>query len=198
MGNGFLYGKPALDKSKGLTAGVGDISLGKTAAVDREIITGTAEIIPAEVIVPSTTMRQIPAGGFTDGTITITGDPKLVPENIKSGTSIFNVAGSFSNPSTLPGFIAANKIKESAFAHPNTSPEVILTLTLQPNTDALMIKCNGSGLYYMLSGLGGESTLRIGPNTLVVSIESGVATFTYTTDVITYPYFADTVTELTM
>lgn len=50
----------------------------------------------AETITPSTTSQIIPSGVYLTGDQTITGDLNLLPENIKTGVSIFGVNGSYS------------------------------------------------------------------------------------------------------
>lgn len=50
----------------------------------------------AETFTPTTQNQTISSGRWLTGTQTIKGDANLVPDNIKSGVSIFGVAGSFS------------------------------------------------------------------------------------------------------
>lgn len=49
----------------------------------------------AETITPSTSNKTIASGTYLTGTQTIKGDANLVAGNIKSGTSIFGVTGSY-------------------------------------------------------------------------------------------------------
>lgn len=49
----------------------------------------------AQTITPGTSDKTIASGRYLTGTQTIKGDSNLVSENIKSGTSIFGVAGSY-------------------------------------------------------------------------------------------------------
>ncbi len=49
----------------------------------------------AQTITPGTADKTIASGRYLTGTQTIKGDPNLVAGNIKSGASIFGVAGSF-------------------------------------------------------------------------------------------------------
>ena len=66
-----------------------------------------------ETITPGTTDRTIASGQYLTGTQIIKGDPNLVPENIKSGVSIFGVAGAYegsggSGGSTIDEIMQAN------------------------------------------------------------------------------------------
>ena len=56
-------------------------------------ITGTIASQEAQTIIPTTTNKTIAAGKYLSGTQTINGDANLLPENIKSGVSIFGVDG---------------------------------------------------------------------------------------------------------
>lgn len=51
-------------------------------------------------ITPGTANTTISSGVYTTGTVTIKGDKNLVPENIKSGISIFGVTGNYSGSSS--------------------------------------------------------------------------------------------------
>ncbi len=68
------------------TAGNSDISL--TAAVTTK---------GAETITPSTSNQTIASGTYLTGAQTISGDANLVASNIKSGVSIFGVAGALTS-----------------------------------------------------------------------------------------------------
>ena len=54
---------------------------------------------PAQTITPGTTSKTIPSGRYLTGAQTIKGDVNLKAENIKSGVSIFGVAGNYNLPS---------------------------------------------------------------------------------------------------
>lgn len=70
----------------------------KTAGkyVDQDIVVGISDSIkkPAATYTPSTTDQTITAGQFLSGAQTIKGDTNLIAANIRSGKSIFGVAGS--------------------------------------------------------------------------------------------------------
>lgn len=57
-------------------------------------ITGTIQSIDAQTITPTTSDQVISAGVYISGDQTIQGDANLVASNIRSGVSIFGVAGS--------------------------------------------------------------------------------------------------------
>lgn len=77
------------------TATAGDILSGKTAYVDGEKITGTIATKAATTYTPTTSNQTIASGVYLSGTQTIKGDANLVAGNIKSGTSIFGVTGTY-------------------------------------------------------------------------------------------------------
>lgn len=70
---------------------------GKTAYVNGVKITGTIASQGAQTITPGTSNKTIASGKYLSGTQTIKGDSNLKASNIKSGVSIFGVAGSY-NP----------------------------------------------------------------------------------------------------
>lgn len=53
----------------------------------------------AQTITPGTAAQEIAAGIYLTGKQTITGDANLLPENIKSGVSIFGVSGTYGGAS---------------------------------------------------------------------------------------------------
>lgn len=77
------------------TATASDILSGKTAYVKGNKITGTITSQAAQTITPGTSDKTIASGKYLSGTQTIKGDANLVASNIKSGVSIFGVAGSY-------------------------------------------------------------------------------------------------------
>ena len=77
------------------TATASDILSGRTAYVKGNKITGTITSQAAQTITPGTSDKTIASGKYLSGTQTIKGDANLVAANIKSGVSIFGVAGSY-------------------------------------------------------------------------------------------------------
>ena len=72
-----------------------DLLTGKTAYVNNKKITGTAPAKEATTITPTTSDQTVAAGTHLTGLLTIKGDSNLLPENIKSGVSIFGVSGNY-------------------------------------------------------------------------------------------------------
>lgn len=62
---------------------------------NNEVVTGTIPTQAAQTITPGTSNKTIASGRYLTGTQTIKGDANLVAGNIKSGVSIFGVAGTF-------------------------------------------------------------------------------------------------------
>ena len=68
---------------------------GKTAWVNGSKITGSIASQAAQTITPGTSNKTIAAGKYLSGAQTIKGDANLVAGNIKKGTSIFGVTGTY-------------------------------------------------------------------------------------------------------
>lgn len=77
------------------TASASDILSGKTAYIKGTKVTGTISKKAAATITPGTADQTIAAGQYLGGAQTIKGDSNLTAENIKSGVSIFGVAGTY-------------------------------------------------------------------------------------------------------
>lgn len=73
----------------------GQVTGGTTTATEQLTTQG------AQTITPTTTDQTIAAGKYLTGAQTIEGDANLVAGNIKSGTSIFGVTGSYTGGSVL-------------------------------------------------------------------------------------------------
>lgn len=72
-----------------------DILSGKTAWVNGTKIAGSIGTKAATTIVPGTLDQAIASGVYLAGAQTVKGDANLIADNIKSGTSIFGVTGSY-------------------------------------------------------------------------------------------------------
>jgi len=68
-----------------------------TSAVSTVTLTATATIKGATTYTPTTSDQTIASGTYLTGAQTISGDANLVAANIKSGVSIFGVAGSLTS-----------------------------------------------------------------------------------------------------
>lgn len=75
----------------------GEILSGKTAYVNGTKITGNISSKSATTYTPTTSDQTINSGQYLSGTQTISGDANLVAGNIRSGVSIFGVAGSLTS-----------------------------------------------------------------------------------------------------
>ena len=84
------------------TAEAGHILSRKTAYSKGQKITGTIPSQAAQTITPGTTNKTIAAGRYLSGTQTIKGDAGLRAENIRSGVTVFGVAGSYRVVETSP------------------------------------------------------------------------------------------------
>lgn len=73
--------------------------------VDQDIVVGMSDSIKkgAQTYTPTTADQTIPAGKYLSGAQTIKGDANLVAGNIRSGKSIFGVAGSLTPGITPSG-----------------------------------------------------------------------------------------------
>ena len=87
-----------------------NIQTGKTAYVNGVKITGSISSKAAESYTPGTADQTIAAGQYLSGAQTINGDANLVAGNIKSGVSIFGVAGTYVGSGGSGGGIQAQHI----------------------------------------------------------------------------------------
>ena len=89
------------------TATSTDLLLNKTAYVNGKKITGTIESLGTTEYTPTTTNQIINSGQYISEDLIILGDADLIPENIKSGVTIFNITGSYTGSG---GGSSANEI----------------------------------------------------------------------------------------
>ena len=76
------------------------MQLGVSAYVKGARVVGTAPIVAAKTVTPTTTEQTaVASGSFTSGAVKVAGDANLVAENIKEGVSIFGVAGTLAGGS---------------------------------------------------------------------------------------------------
>ena len=91
-----------------------NILAGKTAYVNGVKITGSISSKAAESYTPGTADQTIAAGQYLSGAQTIKGDANLVAGNIKSGVSIFGVAGTYEGSGGASGGIRAQHITSAS------------------------------------------------------------------------------------
>lgn len=85
-----------------ITATSTQSTTGYVASLNKKSSTKQLNIKNATIITPSTVNQTAVASGvYTTGAITVSGDPNLVADNIKSGVSIFGVAGSYGSGSYI-------------------------------------------------------------------------------------------------
>lgn len=87
-----ISGKSSVVDTADATAGTGEMLSGKAAYVNGTKVTGNMTNRGAVTITPGTTNQAIPAG-YHNGSGKVAGDTNLTAGNIKSGVSIFGVAG---------------------------------------------------------------------------------------------------------
>ena len=92
-----------------------------TASTATVALTASVTTKAAAIITPGTTATEIAAGTYLTGKQTISGDANLVAGNIKSGTSIFGVTGSYSGLDTSDATATAADIVSTKTAYVNGS-----------------------------------------------------------------------------
>lgn len=105
------------------TATSTDLLLNKTAYVNGKKITGTIESLGTTEYTPTTTNQIINSGQYISEDLIILGDADLIPENIKSGITIFNITGSYT------GSGGSSSANESVLLDTTTSTSQSDTLT---------------------------------------------------------------------
>lgn len=105
------------------TATSTDLLLNKTAYVNGKKITGTIESLGTTEYTPTTTNQIINSGQYISEDQIILGDADLIPENIKSGVTIFNITGSYT------GSGGSSSTNETSLLDTTTSTSQSDTLT---------------------------------------------------------------------
>ena len=150
----------------------------------------------AQTYTPSTSNQTISSGRYLTGTQTIKGDANLIASNIKSGVSIFNVAGSYTG-ATLPTLTtpaSASNILSGKEAIDSSGNIITGTMTNKGTTNGTISTKSGS---YTIptgyhSGSGKVTISTTEQNKIIASnIKSGVSilgvTGSYTGDGVTLP-----------
>ena len=96
------------------TATATDILSGKTAYVNGSKITGSIASKAAATYTPGTADQTIASGQYLSGAQTVKGDANLVAGNIKSGVSIFGVAGTYKGSGSSGSGIQAQHITSAS------------------------------------------------------------------------------------
>lgn len=175
-----------------------DILSGKTAYVKGDKVTGTMPYATATVngnvvtlstgyqtggtvtvgtlftpvpIVPGTADITIPQGSFLSGDLVVQGSDALIPENIRAGVVIFDVAGTYTSDATAGSFdILAGK---TAYVKGEKVTGTILSITEEttytPGTEDITIQ---RGVY-----LSAPQVIKGDANLLPENIKQGVTIF---------------------
>lgn len=99
-------------------------------------------ILQDRAVIPSTNGTVVVSSEGFDGirTVTIQGDENLIPENIKSGVSIFNVLGTYGSPYDY--FQHIRRIENEAFKGDNNIHNIKLPNNLEYLGNSVFENCN--------------------------------------------------------
>lgn len=151
-----------------------DILSGKTAWVNGTKISGSIGTKAATTIVPGTLDQTIASGVYLSGAQTIKGDANLIADNIRSGTSIFGVTG------TYEGSGGGYKLKKVSFTL--SSNKALTQYTINHNCGTIpkfvMVSSNSENSAYLCSGCAENTqqaasfTFKSGPSTYTAAVTS--------------------------
>lgn len=183
--------------SASVSTGTNTLTLSKTVSVTPSVTTagyvssGTAgnsnvslsasvTTKAAATITPTTTNQTIASGTYLTGTQTISGDANLVAGNIKSGTTIFGVTGSYTGGGgTLT--VATKTLTNTAvsqtlsFTSLSGQPKYwFLRVTSQVSSSGSTTYYYITDLFYNGTGITGN-TFRIGSTRRIYNITSGIS-----------------------
>ena len=120
----------------------------------------------AQTITPGTSNKTIASGRYLTGTQTIKGDANLVAENIKSGVSIFGVAGSYEGSGSGSGSGGGGGSVE-------TCTITIVKAARSNRVDVYYVDTNGTpNSYATVSAMKLSETVEVVKNTLVLIVPS--------------------------
>lgn len=140
----------------------------------KEIVTGTIPNVSVLQYMPSTSDITIESGQYINSDLTISGDADLIPENIKVGTTIFDVVGSYEGVDTSDATAIAGEILDGKTAYVNG---VKLTGTIpfktsETYTPTTIDQIIASGQY-----LSGNQTISGDVDLVAGNIKSGISIF---------------------
>jgi hypothetical protein len=157
------------------TAAAAQVLAGYTFSNDSDIgLSGSIPSKAAATITPGTADQTIAAGQYLSGIQTIVGDSNLVAANIKSGVSLFGVAGSFAGINTSDATAGSADILSGKTAYVNGT-KITGNITSKgaanyvPTTYSQTIS---SGQY-----LSGTQTINGDSNLTASNIKSGISIF---------------------
>ena len=172
-----------LSKTVSVTPNVstaGYISSG-TAGNSNISLTASVTTKGAATITPTTTNQTIASGTYLTGTQTISGDANLVAGNIKNGTTIFGVTGTYSG-----GGGGTLTVKTATHTQTATAQTISFSsLSAEPKYWFMRItsqlSSSGSTTYYYITDLFYDGTnikgnsFRIGSTRRIYNITSGIS-----------------------
>ena len=147
-----------------------DILLDKTAYVKGSKVTGSIKSKATATYVPSTEDQIISSGQYLSGVQTVLGDSNLLPENIKTGITLFEKVGTFTSDATAASSdILLNK---TAYVNGEKITGVIPSKDKQTFTPSTEDQIISSGQY-----LSGVQTVLGDSNLLPENIKTDVTIF---------------------
>lgn len=161
-----------------------EVKLNKTFFVNGEEKVGTMKTISGTKIIPTTTAFTSEYNAYIDNPYTIPAEPNLIPSNIRTGVTIYNVSGTYSEPSVSGTGAEANEIAKGKTAFVNGeevvgTAEYVNTITYEAKEYDQSI----SGPKYIPDGATVTfQKVNINPDTIVYgyTVYGEAGTFSYT------------------
>ena len=163
-----------------------DILSGKTAWVKGTKISGSIGTKAATTIIPGTSDQTIASGVYLAGAQTIKGDANLIADNIKSGTSIFGITGSYAGSApSLQSKSVTYTSNGTATITPDAGYDGLGSVDVTVNVDVasvstVTINCEGNDSFaFWLSpdGVFHKTNLNAGANTIIVNQYSPIGVY---------------------
>ena len=171
-----VTGKASVVETSSANATAGQMLSGATGFVNGALVTGNIASKGVATITPSTVNQTISAGQYISGNQTVLGDGNLVAGNIKSGLSIFGIAGSLSIAS-----LGGKNYVSGTYASGGS-------ITLPWNPQCVIARCSDSygKLGYQASiYMAGVCNVTVQSNSSTYIFNPNLATFNGTTFVFT-------------